>query len=57
MRDNPGGGKSDPAEDVCRRCKKNSPFVLSSIGKRTRVIVSAKSRQFTADEMKKSQFL
>jgi len=34
VRDNPGG-KIDPA-DVRRRCKKNSPSVLSCIGKRTR---------------------
>jgi len=25
MRDNPGGGQSDPAEGVRRGCKKNSP--------------------------------
>jgi len=24
MRDNPGGGELDPAEDIHRRCKKNS---------------------------------
>jgi len=36
MQDNPGGGESYPAEGVCRRCKKNSPSVLSCIGKRTR---------------------
>jgi len=35
MRDNPGGGESDSAEGVRRRCKKNSPSVLSCIGKRT----------------------
>jgi len=29
------GGELDPAEDVHRRCKKNSP-ALSCIGKRTR---------------------
>jgi len=34
--DNPGGGESDPAEGVRTRCKKNSPSVLSCIGKRTR---------------------
>jgi len=34
MRDNPGG--EDPADDVHRRCKKNSPSVLSCTGKRTR---------------------
>jgi len=36
MRDNPGGGELDPAEDVRRSCKKNSPSVLSCKGKRTR---------------------
>jgi len=36
MRANPGGGESDPAEDVRRRCKKNSPSVLSYTGKMTR---------------------
>jgi len=36
MRENPEGGKLDPAEGVCRRCKKNHPSVLSYIGKRTR---------------------
>jgi len=35
MRDNPGG-ELDPAEDVRRRCIKNSPSVLSRIGKRSR---------------------
>jgi len=25
MQDNPEGGELDPANDVCRRCKKNSP--------------------------------
>jgi len=34
MRDNPGGGESDPAEGVRRRCMKNSPSVLSCIDKR-----------------------
>jgi len=36
MRDNPEEGELDPAEGVRRRCKKNSPSVLSCIGKRTR---------------------
>jgi len=36
MRENPEGGESDPAEGVRRRCKKNYPFVLSCVGKRTR---------------------
>jgi len=35
MQDNPGGGESDPAEGVRRRCMKNS-LVLSCIGKRKR---------------------
>jgi len=34
MRDNPEGGELDPVEDVCRHCK-NSPSVLSCIGRRT----------------------
>jgi len=36
MRDSQGGGESDPAEGVCRRYMKISPFVLSCIGKRTK---------------------
>jgi len=37
MRDNPEGGELDPAKGVRRRrCKKNSPSVLSCIGRRTR---------------------
>jgi len=36
MRDSQGGIESDPAEGVCKRCMKNSPSVLSCIGKRTR---------------------
>jgi len=36
MQDNPGGGESDPVEDVRRRCKKNSLFVLFCIDMRTR---------------------
>jgi len=36
IRDNPEGGELDPADDVCRCCKKNSPYVLSCIGKRTK---------------------
>jgi len=36
MRDNPEGSELDPADDVRRRYKKNSPSVLSCIGKRTR---------------------
>jgi len=35
MRSNPGG-KLDPADDVHRRCKKNSPYDLSCISKRTK---------------------
>jgi len=34
MRDNPEGGELDSADDVCRRCKKNSVF--SCIDKRTK---------------------
>jgi len=36
MRDNPGGGESEPAQGVYRRCKKNSPSVFSCLGKTTR---------------------
>jgi len=36
MRDNSGGGESDLAEGVRRRCMKNSSSVLSCIGRRTR---------------------
>jgi len=36
MRDNPERGELDPVDDVCRRCKKNSPSVLSCIGKKTK---------------------
>jgi len=36
MLDNPGEGKSYLAEGVRRRCMKNSPSVLSCIGKRAR---------------------
>jgi len=36
IRDSQGGGESDSAEDVCRRCMKNSPSFLSCIGKRTK---------------------
>jgi len=36
MRDNPEGGEQDLADDVRRRCKKNSPSVLSCIDKRTK---------------------
>jgi len=36
LQDNPGGGESVPADGVRRRCKKNSPSVLSCKGKRTR---------------------
>jgi len=58
MRDNPGGGELDPAVGIRRRCKKNSS-VLSCIGKRIKkgyVTAASKSRQFTAGEMRKSQF-
>jgi len=36
MRNNPKEGELDPAEGVRRLCKKNSPSVLSCIGKRTK---------------------
>jgi len=36
MHDNPEGGKLDLADDVRKRFKKNSPSVLSCIGKRTK---------------------
>jgi len=36
MRDNPAKGESDPAEGDRRHCMKNSPSVLSCIGKRTK---------------------
>jgi len=36
MRDSQGGGELDPAEGVRRRCMKNSPSVLSCIGKKAR---------------------
>jgi len=36
MRDNPEGCELDPAEGIHRRCKKNSPSVLSGLDKRTR---------------------
>jgi len=35
MRDNPEG-ELDPAEGVLGRCKKNSTFILTCIGKRTK---------------------
>jgi len=35
MRNSQGGGESDPADGDGRRCMKNSPSVLSCIGKRT----------------------
>jgi len=36
MWDNQGGGESDLADGARRRCIKNSPSVLSCIGKRTK---------------------
>jgi len=59
MWNNPGGDGSDSAEGVRRRCMKNSPSVLSYIGKRQEkaVTVAAKSAQFTTDETGKVQFL
>jgi len=39
MQDNLEGGELDPADDVCRRCKKNSPSVLFAlIGKRSKEV-------------------
>jgi len=35
MLDNPKVGELDSAVDVRRRCKKNSPYILSCIDKRT----------------------
>jgi len=58
MRDNPEGG--DPAEGVRRHCMKNSPSVLSCIdirGQEKAVTVASKSRQFTAGQTGKGQFL
>jgi len=59
MRDSQGGGESDPAEGVRRYCMKNSPSILSYIGKRTKkaVTVAVKLGQFTADKTGKNQFL
>jgi len=36
MQDNPEGSELDPANDVSKHCKKNSPSVLSCIDKRTK---------------------
>jgi len=36
MWDNPKGGKLDLAEGILCHCKKNSPSILSCIGKKTR---------------------
>jgi len=57
MRDNPGG-ELDPAVYVRRRCKNNSS-VLSCIVKRTKegCDVAVKSRQYTAGDAQKGQFL
>jgi len=57
MRDSQGGGESDPAEGVRRRCIKNSPFVLSCIGKRTKEGCVSEVETFTADKTRKDQFL
>jgi len=50
MRDNTKEGELDPAEIIHKRCKKNSPSVLSCISKRTNegVTVAAKLGQLTA---------
>jgi len=37
VQDNPGGGELNSADDVRKRCKKNSPSVLFCIDKRTKV--------------------
>jgi len=56
MRDNPERGELDPAVDD--RCMKNSPFVLSCIGKRTKGCDRGSvDGQFTAGETGKGQFL
>jgi len=59
MRDSQRRSESDPTENVCKRCMKNSPSVLSCIGKITKkaVTTAAKSKQFTADKTGKGQFL
>jgi len=59
MQDNPGGGELDPAEGLCRHCKKNSTSVLSCIssGQEKAVIVAVKPGQFTAGETGKSHSL
>jgi len=49
IRHNPEG-ESDPANDVRRRCKKNSPSVLSCIRGQKKVTVAAKLEEFTAGE-------
>jgi len=36
MRDNPKGSELDPVKGVRRCCRKNSPSVLSCIGRKTR---------------------
>jgi len=59
MRDDPKGGDLDPAVDDRKRCKKNSPSVLSCTGKGTKegCDLAAESSQFTADETGMGQFL
>jgi len=57
MQDKPGGGESDHAEGIRRRCKKNFPSVLSCIGKKTREGYDRGREvgmQFTADETGKA---
>jgi len=50
--------EENPAEDVCRRCKKNSPSILSCIGKKIEGCDrGTKVGQFTAGETGKGQFL
>jgi len=59
MRGSPGWDELDPAEGVNRRCKKNSPSILSYISKRTRegCNQAPKSGQFKVGETGKGQLL
>jgi len=57
MRDNPEEGESDPTEGVCRRCKKNSPFVLSYTGKRTRESFNRGSKLETVHNGRDGKFM
>jgi len=58
MRDKSEGGELDPADDVRTHCKKNSPSVLSCIGKRTEKGCDRGSKvetQFTVKEFGKRE--